>query len=230
MSHEIKFKFVIATRKSQKNFWEDAATGRFLQLYRLPFVEVILFPENSEGLSKIYNKVIEQSKDDPAVLIFAHDDLHILDFHWMNAIFNGLNQFGIIGVAGNKRRVPFQPSWAFIDNNFTWDDSANLSGVVGHGNSFPPSNISNFGPPFQEVKLLDGLILAAFSETLLKNHMRFDERFKFHFYDLDFCRQAEIRGITMGTIPLSLIHESGGNFGSDSWKQAYQQYLEKWGQ
>lgn len=230
MSHEIKFRFVIATRKSQKNFWEDAATGIFLQLYRLPFVEIILFPENSEGLSKIYNKVIEASKGDPAILIFAHDDLHILDFHWMNTIFNGLNRFGIVGVAGNKRRVPFQPSWVFIDNNFTWDDSANLSGVVGHGNSFPPSNISNFGPPFQEVKLLDGLILATFSETLIKNHMRFDERFKFHFYDLDFCRQAEIRGISMGTIPLSLIHESGGNFGSEDWKEAYQNYLQKWGQ
>lgn len=230
MSHEIKFRFVIATRKSEKNFWGDTATGKFLSLYRLPFIEVILFPENSEGLSKIYNKVIEESKSDPAVLIFAHDDLHILDFHWMNAIFNGLNRFGIIGVAGNKRRVPFQPSWVFIDTNFTWDDSENLSGVVGHGNSFPPSNISNFGPPFQEVKLLDGLILAAFSETLSKNNMRFDERFKFHFYDLDFCRQAEILGISMGTIPLSLIHESGGNFGSHDWKQAYQQYLEKWGQ
>lgn len=228
MSNQIKFRFVIATRENLENFWTNTATGKFLQLYRLPFVEVIIFPGNLEGLSKIYNKVIEESKNNPAVLIFAHDDLHILDFHWMNAIFNGLNRFGIVGVAGNKRRIPFQPSWAFIDSGFTWDDPTNLSGVVGHGNSFPPSNISNFGPPFQEVKLLDGLILAAFSETLLKNHMRFDERFKFHFYDLDFCRQAEIRGISMGTIPLSLIHESGGNFGSDDWKQAYQQYIEKW--
>jgi hypothetical protein len=34
----------------------------------------------------------------------------------------------------------------------------------------------------------------------------------------------------MGTIPLSIIHESGGSFGSEDWKQSYQKYLEKWGQ
>lgn len=229
MSNVIKFRFVVATRKSQEDFWKNTATGKFLKLYLLPFVEVILFSENSQGLPDLYNKAIDAAIDDPAVLIFAHDDLHILDFHWMNTIFNGLNRFGIVGVAGNKRRVPFQPSWVFIDEHFKWDEPENLSGVVGHGDSFPPSNISNFGPPFQEVKLLDGLILAALSETLIKNHLRFDEKFKFHFYDLDFCRQAEIRGVSMGTIPLSIIHESGGNFGSEDWRFAYQKYLEKWG-
>lgn len=131
-------------------------------------------------------------------------------------------------MAGNKRRVNGQPSWAFVDQKLKWDDQENLSGIVGHGAGFPPSSLDIFGPPFQEVKLLDGVLFAAFSETLIKNHIRFDEKFKFHFYDLDFCRQAEIRGVTMGTIPLSLIHESGGSFGSDDWKLSYQNYLQKW--
>lgn len=231
MANEIKFRFVVASRASAEKFWTQTATGRSLFLYRSSqAVEVLLFADNSRGLPELYNEAIEHSKQDPAILIFAHDDLHILDLHWMNVIFNGLNHFGIIGIAGNKRRVPLQPSWCFINKEFIWDDFANLSGVIGHGTAFPPEIISNFGPPFQGVKLLDGLILAAFSETLINNHMRFDATFKFHFYDMDFCRQAEIRGISMGTIPLSLIHESGGNFGSDDWEQSYQQYLEKWGQ
>lgn len=230
IDNEIKFKFVVATRESEGNFWAHTATGRSLAPYLSPTVEVSLFANNSKGLPEVYNKAIDQSIKDPAILIFIHDDLHILDFHWMNAIFNGLHHFGVIGLAGNKRRLPFQPSWAFIDQNFTWDSLNNLSGLVGHGQSFPPSNISNFGPPFQEVKLLDGLLLAAFSDTLIKNHIRFDEKFKFHFYDLDFCRQAEIQGVTMGTIPLSLIHESGGSFGSDAWRVSYRNYLKKWGE
>ena len=230
MTIPIKFRFVVATRESTEDFWLKTATGRSLSLYQSPIVEVALFPENSNGLSAIYNEVIEKSKGDPAILIFAHDDLYILDFHWMNTIFNGLTIFGIVGLAGNKRRVPFQPGGYFIDRDFTPDDLVNLSGVVGHGTSFPPENISVFGNPFQEVKLLDGLFLAASSEILIKNHLKFDDRFKFHFYDLDFCRQAEIRGIRMGTIPLSLIHQSGGNFGSEEWKQSYQNYLQKWGQ
>ena len=32
----------------------------------------------------------------------------------------------VIGVAGNKRRAPMQPSWAFPTLQFQWDDRANL--------------------------------------------------------------------------------------------------------
>lgn len=204
------------------------ATGKSLALYQSPHLEVSLYPENTRGLSEVYNAAIEKFKNEQSILVFAHDDIHILDFYWMHAIFNGLDNFGIIGVAGNKRRVPFQPSWAFINEKFNWDAPENLSGVIGHGSRFPPEDLSVFGPPFQEVKLLDGVFLATFSETLIKNHIRFDENFKFHFYDMDLCRQAEVRGIRMGTIPLSLIHESGGYFGSEGWKNSYADYLKKW--
>ena len=230
MNENIKIKFVVATRQSIEKFWSNTATGASLAPFLCPHLEVAVYSENTTGLPQIYNNEIEQSKHEPCLLVFAHDDLHILDLFWMQQIFNGLSHFGIVGVAGNKRRLPFQPSWIFIDEKLTRDQPGNLSGIVGHGSSFPPSNISIFGPPFQEVKLLDGLILATFSETLIKNHMRFDEKFKFHFYDMDFCRQAEIRGISMGTISLSLIHQSGGNFGSEGWKSSYQKYLNKWGQ
>jgi hypothetical protein len=230
MNKNISIKFVVATRESADNFYSATATGKSLKLFSESDLKLALYPNNTRGLSEIYNLEIEKAKSDPTILVFAHDDLHLLDFFWKQQIFNGLNNFGFVGVAGNKRRQPFQPSWAFVDEKFTWDDPQYLSGVVGHGDSFPPSNISYFGPPFQEVKLLDGLILAAYSDTLIKNHMFFDELFKFHFYDLDFCRQAEIRGISMGTIPLSLIHESGGNFGSVDWRQAYENYFLKWGQ
>ena len=136
--------------------------------------------------------------------------------------------YGIVGCAGNKSRQPFQPSWAFKNAQFEWDAPENLSGIVGHGKSLPMESLSIFGPPFQQVRLLDGLLLAVNSETLLKNHLRFDEQFDFHFYDMDFCRHAEIKGVTMGTIPLSLMHESDGNFVSDSWKLGYQKYINKW--
>nr|WP_216863238.1 glycosyltransferase [Polynucleobacter sp. MG-27-Goln-C1] len=206
------------------------ATGKSLSLYQAPHLEITLFAENIKGLPELYNLAIDKFKNEPSILVFAHDDISILDFYWMNSIFNGLSHFGIVGIAGNIRRVPYQPSWAFVDKQFTWDKSENLSGVVGHGSRFPPENLDFFAPPFQEVKLLDGVLLAAFSETLVKNHMRFDEKFKFHFYDMDFCRQAEIRGIKMGTIPLSLIHESAGSFGSGGWSNSYADYLKKWGQ
>jgi GT2 family glycosyltransferase len=120
------------------------------------------------------------------------------------------------------------PAWLFTDTDMTRDEEY-LSGVVGHGTGFPPEDITVFGPPFQEVKLLDGVMLIARSETLLSKGISFDERFDFHFYDMDFCRQAELQNLRMGTWSISVIHESAGAFGSPAWHAAYRRYLEKWG-
>jgi hypothetical protein len=224
----LKIKLVIATRESENNFFVKTATGRSLAFNKPSFIELKLFANNSRGLPSVYNEAIKECAENPATLVFAHDDLHILDYLWYSRVKEGLSNFDIVGLAGNKRRVPKQPSWAFVDSKFTWDVRDNLSGIVGHGKGFPPSNLSVFGPPRQKVKLLDGLLLAVESETLIKNNLFFDENFNFHFYDLDFCRQAEQKELSCGTWDLSLIHESGGSFGSEGWRMAYQRYLEKW--
>lgn len=224
-----KFRFVCATRASQEEFFQKTALGRSLAVYRYPFVELRLFAGNSQGLPTVYNQAIAESAANPAVMIFVHDDVHICDFFWADRVLEGLRAFELLGLAGNRRRLPRQPAWAFVDDKFTWDAREQLSGVVGHGHAFPPANLSIFGPTGQPVKLLDGLMLWCHSRTLHEKSLRFDESFKFHFYDMDFCRQAEVAGLRMGTWPLSVIHESGGNFNSPSWREGYQHYLAKWG-
>lgn len=229
MNSPLPIRFVCATRETKDGFFEKTALGRTLTVFKfMEFVQLRLFVENSEGLSAVYNTAIQESEKDPAILVFVHDDVYICDFYWPDHIYNALNHFDIVGLAGNKRRVPGQPSWAFIDDKLTWDARENLSGVVGHGQGFPCKTLSVFGPPAQEVKLLDGLMLVCHSDLLHEKGLMFDERFTFHFYDMDFCRQAEQKGMKMGTWPISVVHESGGNFGSDSWKQGYQSYMNKW--
>lgn len=224
-----KFRCVVATRARAEDFYAETATGRSLALFRTaPFIEVQLFAENRTGLPTLYNRAIEAARTDPANLVFIHDDVYLCDFFWASRLLDALAHFAIVGLAGNRRRVPRQPGWAFVDERLTWDAPENLSGLVGHGKGFPPANLSFYGTPGQEVKLLDGLLLAADSETLIRHELRFDERFAFHFYDLDFCREAEKRGLSMGTVPLSVIHESAGNFGGEAWRQGYQVYLDKW--
>jgi hypothetical protein len=223
-----RIRFVVATRETRENFLTSTAIGKSLSLYRYDFLELRLFPENKRGLPEVYNLAIEEARNDPAILVFIHDDVHLLDYFWVERVLRSLESFQLIGLAGNKRRVPRQPGWAFIDEKLTWDLPENLSGVVGHGKSFPPSHLSVFGTPGQEVKLLDGLMLVARSQTFFDNEMRFDETFDFHFYDMDICRQAELKTVTMGTLALSVIHESGGSFGSDGWRRGYQRYLDKW--
>jgi hypothetical protein len=220
-----KYRFVCATREPQERFYSSTALGRSLSIYNYGFKEVRLFPNNSAGLPLLYNTALSEAAKDPAILIFMHDDVHICDFFWPAHISEGLSSFDILGVAGNRRRTPRQPAW-HLDSNFA-ADKGYLSGMVAHGKGFPPEKLSFYGLPCQEVKLLDGLMLIARSETLLAKNIRFDERFDFHFYDLDFCRQAEQGGLKMATWPISVIHESGGNYGP-SWQAAYARYLEKW--
>ena len=45
----------------------------------------------------------------------------------------------------------------------------------------------------------------------------------------DFCREAERRGLTLGTCSVSVLHESDGQFGTPAWRAAYARYLDKWG-
>lgn len=225
----MKTKVVVATREKKEDFFKVTATGRSLARHRHSPVELILYPENSAGLPSLYNRALRSCQDDPCIIIFCHDDIHILDYFWDRRIADGLDQFDVVGLAGNKRRLPRQPSWAFKNDAFEWDSKENLSGMVGHGKSYPPANVSFYGPTRQKVLLLDGLLLAARSEALIKNNIQFDEQFDFHFYDMDFSRQIEQSMLSCGTWDLSVIHESGGGFNTESWRLGYQRYLEKWG-
>ena len=72
-------------------------------------------------------------------------------------------------------------------------------------------------------------VAAAKRSTLNGRGVRFDPRFTFHFYDMDFCRSARERGLRLGTWPICLTHQSTGAFGSEGWLKGYESYLAKWG-
>jgi hypothetical protein len=217
-------RIVCATPLDEDAFFQTSFLGRSLKALRgLGNVQIALFANNRLGLPVVYNSAIAAAAAQPALLAFVHDDVMLCDFFWAAAVQAGLNLFDVIGLAGGRVRVPNQPSWSASGAR------GSSSGVVGQGEAFPPEGLHVFGPPALPVKLLDGLFLAASSETLLARQVRFDDRFKFHFYDLDFCRTAESRGLTMGTWPISALHRSQGDFWSPAWKEGYARYLEKWG-
>lgn len=224
-----RMRVVCATRKDRETFFSATALGRSLAGNRPPGVELRLFPRNSEGLPAVYNRAIAESLQDEVIFLFVHDDVHLCDFHWASRLASGLSAFDLLGLVGNRRRVPGQTGWLFLDEKLTRDSSENLSGVIGHGRGFPPDSVDAFGPAGQAVKLLDGVLLAVTSTTLRTKALRFDERFNFHFYDLDFCRQAEQAGLRIGTWPVSVVHESEGSFANDGWRRAYEAYVDKWG-
>jgi len=129
-------KIITATRLSENEFWDNSALG--LSLRRLEYddrwIPRVAF-ENRRGLSDIYNaRILAEASDD--ILVFIHDDVWIDDYFFVDRIIEGLQVYDVLGVAGNRRKVPFQPAWPFINTSFTWDDKVNLTGA-GHTDNLP---------------------------------------------------------------------------------------------
>jgi len=226
----LKVKVIIASQETHSDFYKTTLTGQSLcQQIHASRMELVLHTSNSTGLPKLYNAAIDASINDPCLLIFMHDDILILNYDWIDRIIEGLSVFDVLGVVGSKRRHPNQASWAYTDPDCQIrEDMQHTSGYIGFGKQFPPDYIGIYGPSSKPVKLLDGLMICAYSDTLIKNELRFDERFDFHFYDLDFCREEEVKSLSCGTWPISLVHASLGEMNTPTWHESYATYLSKW--
>jgi GT2 family glycosyltransferase len=222
-----KILVICASRLPEESFLKTQTGRSLLAFHRISPVEVRLFPNNTQGLGAIYNRAIEEVGKQNTLLVFMHDDVLISDYFWGETVRNGLEEFDIVGIVGNTRRIPMQPGWILVDSRGRLDEYQYLSGSIGQGEKFPPERLDVFGPAGRNCKLMDGVFLATYSETLQQSRLRFDEQFKFHFYDVDFCRQAEQMGLNMGTIPLSIVHASAGAIDED-WKSTYEFYIKKW--
>jgi protein O-GlcNAc transferase len=227
-SLKLAVEVVSATRYSENDFWNKSALGLSLKrhLKQDARLSAKISYENTRGLSEVFNEAIDRADLD-TTLVFIHDDVWIDEANFTDVIAQGLERFDIIGVAGNKRRIPNQPAWAFVDIQFTWDGKENLSGQIAHSkNAF--GAVEFFGDAPAACELLDGVFLAAKKSSLDKNAVRFDKQFDFHFYDLDFCRTAKQAGLTLGTWLVGLTHQSAGNFGTQHWVEKFKSYLNKW--
>lgn len=218
---------ISATKLPEDQFWSEAPLAVHLKRAdRDERMKAHIALSNSRGLPEVYNRRIDA--DDPSeVLVFIHDDVWIEDVFFVDRVIEGLKIFDVIGIVGSRRRQPFQRLWGMspitkaMDRGFT-------TGVVGQGDG-PLGEISPYGPVPAECVLLDGLMIAAKKSRLKSTGVRFDERFQFHFYDLDFCRSATTAGLRIGTWPISVTHRSRGIVGGADWLAASAVYFEKWG-
>ncbi len=219
---------ICATRLNAEDFWATSALGQSLRrLSHDRRLKPHIAFENRRGLPAVYNERIAAADASP-ILVFIHDDVWLDDHFFFEHITTAVSSVDIAGVAGNRRRVPGQPSWAFRSPNFDWDDPQHLSGTVGHGPD-PFGKLACFGPVPASCELLDGVLLATRRDLLREKQVGFDEQFDFHFYDLDFCRSARQADLRLATWPVAITHQSRGNAGSPDWVRNYRAYLKKWG-
>jgi len=143
--------------------------------------------------------------------------------HWAQFVESGLTHLSV-GRRSWRSRWTVNPDSSYAPNPAPQKGSAAPS--IHHAGS-GAGRLDYFGPVPAAVKLLDGVFIAARADALKASPVRFDPRFKYHFYDLDFCRQCEAAGLTMGTWPIAVTHGSYGAWG-DAWRKSKNLYLDKW--
>ena len=226
MSSEL-FQLVSATRLEAAAFWSDTLLGRSLgQPQHRQLVARISFA-NRQPLAMAYNAAIEAAPA-KAVLVFCHDDLDLGPEPLVPQLEAALLRFDLVGVAGNQRHQSGQLAWWLDPRSGGWDHPY-LSGALHHG-APGAAQLTVYGPVPMPVQSLDGLFLAARADTLQRSGLRFDLRFGFHYYDLDFCRSARCAGLSLGTWPLPLLHAHGRDASGLAWSAMQRAYLRKWGE
>ena len=225
---------VCASREHPDRFYTHTATGRSIaRMKNAGFnIRVLANCDNQKGLGTVYNQAIKPEFANHTI-VFMHDDVWVDDVHLAQHLHEALLRYDVVGVAGNRNRQLSQPAWSFPQKRGEWDHKENLVGVVAHDikeprKGAPRNSVSVYGTTRGPARLMDGVLLAARGRSLLQANVRFDERFEFHFYDMDFCRTAEKQGLRLGVWPLAISHCSGGNFGSFDWFVGCGRYIGKW--
>lgn len=216
MSNDVLFVSCTRGRK------QDTALYRSLAALG-PRWDTLFFENNCEGLSARYNWVLDRPDLQDKLIVFAHDDLQISDPSLAAKLDAPIaSGAGIVGLVGSALFL--------VDPLVTlkWSNAGDphLSGALWmlHNSR---RYFGSLGPSPRRCVVIDGLLIACQPRAL--NGVRFDERFSFHFYDLDFCLTAITARINISTCETAgVTHLSPGDYTSAAFQEAQRAFLDKW--
>ena len=217
LNKEESISVVISTRKI-----DISNTLKIKKKFSDPRTEILTYENNNEiSLSKLYNKGLEESKNN--IVVFMHDDIDIETpnvAHILNQLFSKFPNHGIIGLAGTDELV----------SGMWWEKREKMYGKVKHehnGKIHCSHYSENLGSNLKEVVTVDGLFFAVHKERIKE---KFDEEFDgFHFYDIPFCVLNHLKGVKIGvTTKIMVIHKSIGQV-NEQWKNNKLFFEKKYG-
>jgi hypothetical protein len=214
------YHFVIPTSKSENEFREKSQIGFFIdKMNTVKGINYTVIFENKKGLPKVYNQLINEEKHKNEKLIFVHDDVIIDDLFWEEKLDIAFEKFDIVGLAGSKKcDLSRPPAWHLMS------DRQDYVGEVAHSKD-KVSWTTCFGSTNSRALVLDGLFLAVNVSRLLETKTEFDERFKFHHYDITFCLRANENKLKMGVAPIKVTHFGlGDSMNTPEWYQSAEKF------
>lgn len=219
--------FVFCSITRANNFKStQLGSSNFTQLNESLFY----YEENNntkKQLTTFYNECLERFKEKDCI-VFCHDDVQLIGYDIIQQLTDAMKQFDVVGVAGCVNpKIIEKNLWHWMCG-----EKSNYRGFAGH--PYDPSAkesffVTSFGPTPARVAILDGVFLAVKPNIINKKGIKFDETFKFHHYDIDFCLQCNDNNIKMGVWPILINHQSPGlkEFHAD-WVESNDRFIKKW--
>lgn len=219
-------KFIVA-RKNNVIYNEYLKTS----LEKMNVSSYDVFDSKGENLSltKKYNLGIEKSikdgLDDNDIIIFAHEDIKVIDQYFedkVNLVFQNekIGMLGVIGCSQLTRNCMWwgnRPEWLFghcLQEYRNGKTSHLIKGSMGY---------------CEDIVAIDGLIIMI-KGKVLKDGLRFDENFKFNFYDICICLDLlKNTKYKIAVADILILHKSEG-LGSltKEWHLAKNKMIQKY--
>lgn len=186
--------------------------------------------ENTDGLPKVYNRILDKYKGQYDAIVFIHDDITINDC----LVYQKLKQasdrgMDVVGVAGGKGWMPPKDETRPVGWNVASRECGTNGFIIhkdvsqdGETHTFATS----FGPSPARTLTVDGCFIALMNKGL---ELRFEEQFDFNHYDIDLCFQAYKKGLAVGVEPIILTHGSlGKGLLKPEFLESQRKFLNKW--
>jgi len=190
----MKFKFVFVSKDGNFKIPHENLDG-------LDGVNALYFPNNTESLSKIYNKALNEDEGSDFVLL-THADVYFDPIGVMDQLKSLNGKYDVIGMCGCARfsvgQSPlnwFCGSAPYPNDRWGCVTHGEIGGRVAFFSQHHPDVLDH------EVACIDGLCII-FSRKAIESGLRFDETLSpFDFYDTDISLQAILKyGLKVGVI------------------------------
>jgi hypothetical protein len=190
---------------------------KLYKLYDRDEFDFHIIKDNQEGLSKAYNKFITEEYKD-CIVLFIHDDVIIRDLFLVEHLRK--SPYVVTGLAGTQTvsSKAEKAAWHLMG------DPKSFVGEVAH---IKDNKIwtTAFGPTQGRAKIVDGVFVAVNIEQILNTSARFNEVFNWHHYDMAFCLECVKNNVSIGVIPISIIHYGlGDSMLSADWEESSKRF------
>jgi len=186
---------------------------KLTNLYSLKEFDFKICSDNKTGLSEVYNSFINNKEHVNDILLFVHDDVTIKDLFLVETLNE--SPFTVTGLAGTKTaNLSAPPAWHLMSDRFDY------VGEVMHTKE-DTTWTTVFGPTKTRTLLIDGLFISINVEKIINTQARFNEKFKFHHYDLALCLECNKHKVRVGVMPISVEHYGmGDSMHSEDWNNS----------